>query len=323
MERDLVVGIDLGGTRFRVGLFRTDGKMIRRQGWATEAAAGPHAVIDRLATAVRETCAREGLARVVGVGLGSPGPLDPWRGVVLETPNMPGWHNVPLKEEMETRLGLPVHVNNDANLAALGESSYGAATGLRDVVYFTVSTGIGGGVLVDGKLLLGAHGLAAELGHTIILPEGPLCGCGHRGCLESVASGTAIAREARLRLARGDPSSLLGMSQEDLATVDAEMVARAAAAGDPLAGEVFDTAAGFLGLGVVNALHTFDPEIVVIGGGVSLAGDLLFRPVRRVVSERAMVPYRDRAPIVPAALGDDAGLYGAAALVLTEVFGGA
>lgn len=319
LKKDQIVGIDLGGTHFRIGLFDREGHILRRRSWPTEAESGPDTVIQRLAAGVLELCAPEGLDQVVAIGVGSPGPLDPWRGVIIHTPNLPGWNEVPLRDILSSRLGVPVFLGNDANLAALGEMLFGAAMGCRDVVYFTVSTGVGGGVITDGRLLLGAHGLAGELGHTTILPNGPLCGCGNHGCLEALASGTAIAREARLRLTAGEPSRLLEMAGGDVAKVNAELVSRAAAQGDALAGEVFQNAAYHLGIGVANVLHAFDPDIVVLGGGVSLAGDMLFSTVRRVVQERAMPAYRLTANIVPAALGDDAGLMGAAALVLAEI----
>lgn len=317
-EKDLVVGIDLGGTRFRVALFDLAGKIVRRQSWLTEPASGPMRVIERLASATREVCTPEGLARIAGVGLGSPGPLDPWSGIILETPNMPGWDHIPLASLMSQYLGVPAYIGNDANLAALGEFFGGAGKGLRNLVYFTVSTGIGSGIIINGRLLLGAHGLAGELGHTTILPDGPLCGCGNFGCLEALASGTAIGRDARARLAAGEVSELRELVGDQIDKVDAQAVAGAALSGDPLSLSVFGSAARYLGIGVVNALHAFDPEILVIGGGVSRAGDLLFGPVRKVINERAMAPYRNT-PVVPAALGDDAGLVGAAVLVLTEL----
>lgn len=319
VEKDQVVGVDLGGTRFRACLIDREGNILRRRSWPTEAEGGPDHVIRRLSAGVLEVCAPDGLARVAAVGLGAPGPLDPWLGVILSTPNLPGWDQVPLRDLMQSELGLPVVLGNDANLAGLGELYFGAAKGLKDVVYLTVSTGIGGGVITDGRLLLGAHGLAGELGHMTILPDGPLCGCGNHGCLEALASGTAIGRAARARLRSGEPSRLLRLVEGDIDRVDAELVARAAAEGDALADEVFQSAATYLGIGVANILHAFDPEMVVIGGGVSQAGEMLFGTVRRVVQERAMPAYRATANIVPAALGDDAGLMGAAALALAEL----
>jgi glucokinase len=240
-----------------------------------------------------------------------PGPVNPWTGVIASAPNLPGWRDVPFKEIVEAALGLPAHVGNDANLAALGEHSYGAGRGDDDMIYLTVSTGIGGGIIADGRLVLGTAGLAGEPGHMTILPDGPPCNCGNTGCLEVLASGTAIGREARRRLAAGEASALAGQPIE---TVDAEDVVRAARAGDRLAAEVFGEAMGYLGVGVANLVHLFNPRAIIIGGGVSNAGDLLFHPVREAVRRRCMAAFRQDIRIIRAKLGDDVGLLGAAAL---------
>ncbi len=317
-QRDLIVGIDLGGTNFRVCLADGAGNLLRRGSWPTHAEQGTAAVLGRLQSAVREIVAGEGLARVAGVGMGAPGPLDPRRGIIIHAPNLPGWVNVPLRDHMQAGLAVPVYVGNDANLAALGEHYFGAGRGCAHLVYITVSTGIGGGVISDGRLLLGARGLAAELGHMVIVAHGPRCSCGNFGCLEAVASGTAIAREARLRLQDGAPTAIRELVNDDLEQVSAAIVERAARRGDELALGLLREAGTYLGIGVVNALHLFDPEVVIIGGGVSRAGDLIFQPMLETVRARAMAGYRERINVVPAALGDDAGLLGAVALVLSE-----
>jgi len=317
-ERDLIVGIDLGGTQFRVCLADATGTIIRRQRWDTNAQAGPSAVIERMEAAVRETVAPEGLARVAGIGVGAPGPLNPWQGVVLGAPNLPGWNAVPLRDMMQNGLGVPVYLGNDANLAALGELYFGAGQGLRNIVYITVSTGVGGGVISDGHLLLGANGLAGEIGHMTIEANGPRCACGNLGCLEALASGTAIAREARARLATGTQTAMRDLAHGDPERVTAVLVEQAARQGDAVAAAILHTAATYLGIGVVNVLHLFDPEMVIIGGGVSQAGELVFDPVFEVVQQRAMLPYRARTRIVRAQLADDAGLMGALALVMSE-----
>jgi glucokinase len=317
-KKDLVVGIDLGGTKFRACLADTAGSVLRRESWPTEAEQGPQAVMARLREAVREIAAGEGLERVAGIGFGAPGPLDPWQGIIIQPPNLPGWDRVPLREEMQRDLGVPVYVGNDANLAALGELFFGAGRGLHNIVYFTVSTGVGGGVIVDDRLLLGSTGLAAELGHMVVDASGPLCNCGNSGCLEVLASGTAIAREARAGIRKGVSTLITSLVQGEDDEVDALVVEKAARQGDPFAAKLMETAARYMGIGIVNALHIFDPEMVIIGGGVSQAGDLLFRPMLAEVKRRAMKAYWEKVSIVPAGLGDDSGLMGALALAISE-----
>nr|MDA8218582.1 ROK family protein [Dehalococcoidales bacterium] len=288
------------------------------QSWPTQSESGPAAVLDRIAAAIQQTVEPEPMSAITGIGLGAPGPLDPWRGVIRSAPNLPGWIDVPLRDRIQERVGRPVFVGNDANLAALGELYFGAARGLKHVVYMTVSTGIGGGVIVDGRLLLGRSGLAGEVGHMTIEPNGPRCGCGNYGCLEALASGPAIARDAQARIANGARSKLTELVHGDLALLDAVAVEQAAREGDELAVDVLRRAGTYVGIGVTNLLHLFDPEMVVIGGGVSRAGDFLFRPVIETVKLRAMSSYSEGIAIVPAALGDNAGLMGAVALVLAQ-----
>ncbi|GIW07325.1 MAG: glucokinase [Dehalococcoidia bacterium] len=304
-----VLAIDLGGTRMRLALVREPGappdRVIRL---ATRPEEGFDRVLDRIAAAAHEVLRGEPLARV---GIAAPGPLDPRRGVLLRPPNLPSWPaEAPIGDALSARLGVPVVVDNDANLAALGEWQAGAGRGVESLVYFTISTGIGGGLILGGALHHGVHGYAGELGHMVIQADGPPCACGSRGCLETLASGTAIARIVRERLAGGEPSRLPP-------TATAEDVFAAASAGDTLAASVIEAAMWQLGVGVVNALHLFDPAIVVLGGGVTNAGRLVFDPVKRAVARLAMPAFR-QTPVVRAALGDDAGLYGAAALAFDQ-----
>lgn len=314
MERPYLVVMDLGGSRLRVALADPAGQLSRKQNLPTRGGEGRDAVISRMAQAAREAMASLAQEQVLGIGIGVPGPLDPRTGVIFTPPNLPGWRDVPLKTLLEEELRLPVYLGNDANLAALGEHRFGAGQGLDHLVYLTVSTGIGAGVIVEGKLLLGHEGLAGEAGHMTIA-EGPPCKCGNVGCLEALASGLAIARAAQERIAAGEESSIPRFSQGE---ITAGTVGAAARAGDPLAREVLEKAATYLGIGVLNLVHIFNPQAVIIGGGVSQAGDLLFEPVRRLVAQRAMPNFR-KVQILPAALGDDTVLYGAVALVLAEM----
>ena len=304
------VAIDLGGTRFRVALIDQTGQLIVRHSELTRAEEGRDAVLRRISAAARTVLDQVSAEKVAGVGIGVPGPVNPWAGIVSQTPNLPGWYDVPIKAIFEAELRRPVHVGNDANLAVVGEHVYGAGQGCADLIYLTISTGIGGGVVTGGRLLLGAAGLASEPGHMTMEPDGPLCGCGNHGCLEMFASGTAIGRDALRRLAAGEPSSLRRLAADE---VDAEAVVEAAYQGDPLARDIMARAAGYLGLGVANLVHLFNPSAVILGGGVTNAGDLLFKPVRATVQVRCMPAFRD-VRITPAQLGDDVGLLGAAAL---------
>lgn len=304
-----IVAVDLGGTQVRVALFTPSGALQRRATLATDAHLGPEAVLDRLAGAVQVALDAAGGARPLGISVGVPGPTDPRRGLVYWAPNLPGWRDVPLAERLGARFGVPVLVGNDANLAALGEGRFGAGRGHRDLVYLTISTGVGSGIIVDGELLLGSAGVAAEAGHILLDPSGPPCGCGANGCLEVYASGTAIARQAATLLAEG-ASSRLAAHPGDLT---AAVVAAAAADGDALAREVLSLAAEALGFGIVTLLHLFNPSIVILGGGVSFSGPLWWDTVRATVWKRARPIYLRDLRIAPAALGDDAGLYGAAA----------
>ncbi len=312
-ETPLAVAVDLGGTRFRVGLVGRQGDLIAHTVYPTDAAAGPDVILARIADAILHAIASAPAgARPVGVGIVAPGPVDPWRGVIYQAPNLPGWEDLPLADRLAALCHLPVRAGNDANLAALGEHRFGAGRGVSHMIYFTVSTGVGGGIIVDDHLLLGARGVAGEPGHMTIELHGRRCNCGNYGCLETLASGTAIAREAAEALAAGRPSVLGGPG----ATPTAAEVNAAAEAGDPLAVELMETAARAMGVGVVNLLHLFDPRMVVIGGGVSRSGERWWRALRAEVERRAMPIYLQGLQIVPAALRDDAGLYGAAAMVL-------
>ncbi len=311
-----MLGVDLGGTNVRAVLASGGGKFLTQTSLPTEANLGPDKVIENILLVVGTVLENSDSSDVVGLGIGAPGPLNPRTGVVYSPPNLPGWDNVPLQSILEDKLGLPVFLGNDANLAALGEYRFGAGKDYRNLVYVTVSTGIGGGIIDDGRLLDGARGAAGEIGHMTIEASGPLCNCGNRGCLEVFASGTAIRRRAIERLQRGVLSRLSEWAGGNLENLTAELVALAARHGDVLALELLRETGTYLGVGITNVLHLFNPEIVLIGGGVSRCGDLIFKPLIEEVNRRAMPAYRKGVPIIPTGLGDDIGLYGAVALVL-------
>lgn len=247
---------------------------------------------------------------VAAIGLGSPGPLDPHTGYLLAPPNNPEWHNFPLAPSVEKHFGVHTYLDNDANLAGLAEYRFGAGKGHHDVLYITVSTGIGGGVVISDHLLQGYHGLAAELGHVIIDPNGPPCSCGYNGHLEAFSSGPAIVKYVLSELEAGARSVL---KREE--NFNARDVAEAAHQGDALAIKAYQRAGEYLGIGVASFLHAFDPSIVIFGGGVSQVGSLLFDSFNASLKNRVFHPrYLEGLVITRAKLGDDAGLLGARAL---------
>lgn len=315
------IGVDVGGTNLRAARFVTDSHTPEAKAKTpTLASKGRETVLGRLERVIRDVCPAD-MSQVAGVGLAIPGPVNPQTGVLVTAANMPGWDNTPLKQLMEDRLGRPVFVGNDANLAALGEWKFGAGRGHNDVLFLTISTGIGGGVISDGKMLLGAQGLGAELGHILAVPDGPLCGCGQRGHLEAVASGTAIGRlaQARLRAGDGPDSKIWELVSGEVENVTGAVVGEAALAGDDLAVRLVSEAGRFLGRTLASLLSIFNPSVVILGGGVSMLGEVLFNPVREAVKRHAMSEaFWRNCAIVPAALGDDAGLVGAGVLAMEQ-----
>lgn len=310
-----ILGIDIGGTKLAVGLATPEGRLLAEERQPSGMADGPDAVIGRVVEMSRAVISesRRGAGEVTRIGIGCGGPLDPWRGVVLNALNNPGWIDIPLTDRVSEELGVPAFLDNDANAAALGEHRFGAGRGVTNMVYLTVSTGVGGGVIAGGRLLRGENGNAAELGHLTVDAHGRSCQCGSIGCLEAYASGTNIAARAREALSGGDEPSRLRSGPVDLTAAD---VSGAARAGDPLAARVWGETTTLLGAGIATMIHAFNPSLVVLGGGVTTAGDLLLGPVRRAVAERTMSWLHEVVRIVPAQLGEHAGILGAVAVAL-------
>jgi glucokinase len=306
-----IIGVDLGGTQMRTALFDEQLNIIERVAEPTLAAEGKDCVIPRLLAAIDRVVPDHAEA-LAGIGISVPGPINPHAGTVVRPPNLPGWHHVPIRKIIQERFGCPTFLGNDANVAALAETMRGAAHGYRYVIYLTISTGIGSGVIDDGHLVVGAEGLGGEAGHMMMVVNDQVMD------LEAVASGTGIARQAIERLAAGEPSRIRDLVAGDLSSVSAKTVGLAAHEGDRLALELVERAGYVAGLGIVTLLHIFNPQIVVVGGGVTKIGDLLFDPMRRAVQEHVLdATYCERVPIVRAALGDNVALIGAAALVST------
>jgi glucokinase len=316
MGKACAIGVDFGGTRIKLGLVDAGGRVFRRGLRSTPRGAGWEAILDEIAAGVSEL-ADEGLVpgmTLLGVGLGTPGPLDPAGEHVLLAPNIPGWEGIPLRRLLAERLGREVRLENDANAAALGEYWVGAGRGARTLIFLGLGTGVGGGIVLDGRLWRGAHGAGAELGHVTLDPAGEVCGCGNRGCLEMLCAAPAIVRGARRALDAGRAGGLARLvGGEGGQPLTAELVARAARAGDADAAAVYAEAGRWLGVAVASFMNIFDPEVVVIGGGVAGSVELLLPSLREEACRRSFEVIHRNVAIVPAELGDDAGVVGAAA----------
>ena len=314
-----ILGVDLGGTNIVVGAMPEDGsREIAFRTAPTRASEGEDSVVERMIQMIEDviavTSAETGAPRenFLGVGVGAPGPLDRKQGIVITAPNL-GWKMVPLRERIRQATGLRITLDNDANCATLGEAWTGAAKGAKNVIGVTIGTGIGGGIIIDGRLYHGSSDVAGEIGHMTIDSTGRRCSCGNYGCLEAYASGTAIAERAREALANETDGLLLSLCDRHLEKVTAQMVYRAAKDGDPVAIDVVRETARFLGAGLGALLNVLNPEVVVLAGGVVNAGDALFIPLKAEVRRRAFAPAVDRCRIVPGLLGGSAGVVGAVA----------
>ena len=308
-----ILGIDIGGTKTIVGVADESGKLLSHKRILTPNVLGPMINIGMILPAAYEVIEQSG-KKIAAIGIGCGGPLNRETGVLDKVPNLPGWEGICLTDVFTEEFDTPAYLDNDATAAAMGEAMFGAGKGINDFAYLTVSTGIGGGIIINGKPYRGFGDNAAEFGHMKILPEGPICKCGDHGCLEALASGTSIARIAREGLPIHPKSSLAGLDE-----ITAEAVARAAADLVGYASTVWSEAMYHLGLGVTNVVNALNPRLVVLGGGVTKAGDMLFEPVRRVVCERAMKPLAADVEIVPAANGDLVGLMGAFAVAMEGI----
>ncbi len=312
-----VAAIDLGGTFFRTAVVDHSGRIIERRREPTHGEEGASAIVRRIAESLADVVANVDRSGIIALGASVPAGVDRQTGHIFP-PNLPAVIGMDMRAELEAAFGVATVVENDANCGALGETRFGAGRGHDSVVYITVSTGVGGGIVIGGELLRGEHGLAGEIGHTYCAPEGPRCACGNQGCLEAVASGTSLGRIARLRIAAGEASYLTGMAGGDIEAVTGAMVGDAAQRGDPLALDVVRNAGEALGRAIVSVIHLIDPNRLILGGGVMELGDLILGPVNEAVATDAFEPFRGRCEVVPAELGDDACLIGAAALAFDQ-----
>jgi len=306
------IGIDIGGTKIAAAVVDSDGNVIARRQVPTESDE-PTAITSATLKVAREMKAAAPASAAAGVG--AAGLVDVARGVILGAPNL-AYRNVPVRDTLSERLGLPVVVDNDANVAALAEALHGAGRDAGDQIMVTVGTGIGGGIIIGGRIYRGHYGVGAELGHIVIDPDGPVCGCGNRGCWEAVASGTAIGRLARQRVEGGAGADMLASVAGNLDEITGELVGESARAGSAFAQDVVASIGRLLGLGLASIVNIFDPEVIVIGGGAAAGtGELLLGPARESMMAHVLGPsWRTPVRVVPAELGNDAGVVGAAAL---------
>ena len=309
-----VLAFDLGGTKFAFGVVAESGEVLGSDKIETLAKQGPEQAIQRVNLAAQSLLQKLNIKPedLIGIGIASPGPLNISKGCVDGSPNLPGWTGYSIEQGLSSFFNLPARIDNDANAAALGEYKFGAGKNKKNMVYLTVSTGIGGGVIVDGRLMRGANGNAAELGHLTLNINGPACPCGANGCFEMYASGTAIARRTREAIQAGASSQILNLagSPEEITT---HHILAALQKDDALAQKIWNETTEYLGRGLAVVINTFNPELIVVGGGVTAAGELLFTPVREKALRYAFPRLAAVCSIVPAGLGSNVGVVGAAA----------
>lgn len=311
------IGIDVGGTNVKIALIDGEGKIIYSNSVPTYAQMGYEYTVNNIKQAIRDlmketnTDAKE----IEGIGFDFPGQVDYKTGVVKLAPNIPGWVNVPIAQMIEEEFNIPTRIDNDVRCAALGELKFGAGKGCENFVCITVGTGIGSGLVINGQLVRGAANAAGEIGHIKLqMNGGPICGCGDTGCLEAFASGPSIVAMAQEYLKGGKSTKFREMAGAD-GEITPYIVAKAAEAGDPVAKRIFEIVGTYIGMGLVSVINLLNPEKVIIGGGVAAAGDLLLDPIRKTIKERAMVVAGNSVEIVPAELGNSAGVIGASMLV--------
>jgi len=317
----LTLGIDIGGTKILTAVVRENGEVLSRHRSATQAAKGPETVVRAVFRSIGRTLSQSSLdiSGIDAVGVGIAGLSDPESGILFTSPHLPGFRDFPLKDTIEKELGKATFIINDANAAALSEFQLGAGRGTHHLIYITVSTGIGGGIIVDGQVYSGASGVAGEIGHMTIDSNGPPCSCGNNGCWETLASGTALTRQARHRIKQGTVTSILNYADNDIEKVTPEVINAAARNGDNLAQELIAETGYYLGVGLANLVNLFNPEIIIIGGGLSNIGDRLLKPAFKVAGERAFKEAYQAVRLVPAALGQNSGVLGAALFAFKKI----
>ncbi|MDH4367392.1 MAG: ROK family protein [Dehalococcoidia bacterium] len=317
----LTMGIDLGGSKILTAIVDTQGGMLSSDESVTPATKGLEAIIQSVVDSAHNALQRAGVTmpEICAIGVGAAGISNPEAGILFSSPNLPRLRNVLLRDIMQERLGKRTFLINDADAAALGEFHFGAAKGVDDFIYITLSTGIGGGIVIDGKIHTGAIGAAGEVGHMTIDDDGPVCNCGNRGCWETLASGTALAREARKRIEKGARTSILEYAEGDVEKLTPQAIHSAAQQGDSVAKELIAWTGYYVGVGLANLINIFNPELIVIGGGLSNIGDMLLKPAFKVAGERAFKEAFQAVRFASAGLGGNSGVLGAAVFALQEM----
>jgi len=320
-QEPLALGIDLGGTKVLTAVANSRGEILSRDHSITPARQDQEAVVNSILESAGRALREAGIntEALDAIGIGAPGLSSPETGILFTSPHIPRLKDVPLRGIIEKELKRKAFLINDANAAALGELYFGAARGARNFIYVTISTGIGGGIVIDGKIYTGALGTAGEIGHMTIDSNGPLCSCGNRGCWETLASGTALARAARQKIAAGAKSTISGLAGGDMKKVTAEVIHQAAKEGDSLARRLVAQTGYYIGVGLANLINIFNPELIVIGGGLSNIGDALLEPAFREAELRAFKEPYGALRFAPAELGRNSGVLGAAAFALEEM----
>ncbi len=310
----LLLGVDIGGTSLRISVAESPETIIGKRKISSLSNEAPQVIVDAISRTADELLDNNGVGHLTAVGLSAAGPVDISQGRIMNSPHLRKFKNVPLRDMLQKKMGVPVAMENDATASVLAEHRIGHGQGLRDMVYITVSTGIGGGIIAGGEVYRGARGAAGEVGHMTIDIEGPRCGCGRRGCWESLVSGSAIAREAARRLEEGEESLLRQMVDDSPGTIDTQMVHQAALKGDAMSEDILKKASYYLGVGLANVVNIFNPQLVTLGGGLTQMGDYFLAPAYRVCRERVFPLHAMDLRVEATDLGDEIAMLGALSL---------
>ncbi len=316
-----VIGVDLGGTTIKAGVVNGQGQILHQAKLPTQADEGPPVVSRQILKAIDNLFLQYPRENIAGIGIGTPGMVSLDGETVQAPPNFADWHDYRLKEAIHASVGLPVEIDNDANAAAVGEARFGAGRGHKDLVFVIWGTGVGGGVIIDGKIFRGSFGGAGEIGHTTINYDGPQCKCGNRGCVEAYVGQRYLSERTRRRLKQQKKSKIVQLVDGDLSKIEPVILSRAMQMGDKLAWEILHEAGSLLGVALASVMNILDIRFVIIGGGISGADDSVFDAIRKSIRERAMGPIRSSFQVVRAELGNDAGILGAASLALPAASG--
>lgn len=314
-----VISVDLGGTNIRAALVNSNGGIIEKKQTTTKAAEGNKVVIQQIKKLIFDVVKKTKVdtKKVLGIGIGCPGPVDPKTGIILQTPNL-GFKDVALKEEIESEFYLPTYIDNDANLYALGEYWLGAGKGIENLICLTLGTGIGGGIIINGEVFHGNDGFAGELGHVIVEPDGLKCGCGNYGCMEAYASATGIVKRTILAIKQGKKTLINELVGENLEKITSFVVYQAALKQDELANYILKETGKYLGIGIISIVNVLNPQLVIIGGRVARMGNLLLRYIQEEVVKRAYLAPCKKISIVLAQLQDNAGIIGVVKMILKK-----